>query len=147
MHWFTKQTTRVCTSSSEAECYGLCEMGKENQWQRDLQVELGLFELEGPTPTWEDNTAAITLSGSNTYHARSKHFGLDWYSTKERVERKEMVPMYISTEEQVADYLTKTDLTVAKFQRFRDAMMGAPDLQDHFGRLSPPTAKEVVGAT
>ena len=136
--WFTKRSRRTCSSTSEAECNGLTEIGHENAWHRDLHTLLGIYDVAEPTLTWEDNTAAVALSGSNTYHARSKHFGIEWYQTKERVERGEMEILYIPTREQLADVLTKTEFTAADFHRLRDGLMGGAELQEHFGRLSPP---------
>ena len=136
--WFTKRSRRTCSSTSEAECNGLTEIGNENAWHRDLHTLFGIHDVTEPTLTWEDNTAAVALSGSNTYHARSKHFGIEWYQTKERVERGEMEVLYIPTREQLADVLTKTEFTAADFHRLRDGLMGGAELQEHFGRLSPP---------
>jgi hypothetical protein len=137
--WFTQRSNRKPSSSSEAECNALTEMGKENRWQRDLQILLGIFVVDEPSMVWEDNTAAITLSGSNTYHKRSKHFGLDWWATKEWVERGEMYISYVNTTEQLADFFTK-GLYAPQFVHLRQGLMGSDEIQKHFDDAT--TAKE-----
>ena len=47
--WDTKITSRIMSSSTEAECNGLVALGKENIWQRDFQKVLGFFEEIHPT--------------------------------------------------------------------------------------------------
>jgi hypothetical protein len=45
--WVSAHSTRVVTSSTEAECHGLVHTGKENLWQREFVGELGIFEKKG----------------------------------------------------------------------------------------------------
>ena len=97
-HWKTMMSKRVCDSSSEAECNGLNEIRKENRWQLDLQKYLGLCKPDGPTQTWEDNTATIQLTKPATCHKRSKHFGIEWYATQEPIELGEMKVQFIPTD-------------------------------------------------
>ena len=66
-------------------------------------------------------------------HKRSKHFGIEFAFFKQSVEKKEICPIFVSTDEQPADMLTKT-LLPAKFIRFRDEVMGKEKLQEHFER-------------
>jgi hypothetical protein len=130
--WISENPKRILTSSTEVECRGLSQFAKENIWQRQFQVELGLFKLDGPTMTYEDNTASILLSTNpGVPHKRSKHFGIEWAMFKEAVEQGEVIPVYVSTEEQPADILTKP-LTFKKFTYFRDRVMGGDELQQHF---------------
>ena len=132
--WCTQMTTRPLSSSSEAECAGLHEAIKEVKWQRMLHNEIGFLKLEGPTICWEDNTAAITLAGAKEYHARSRHFGIEWHSVKHDVADRLIEPIYISTEDQLADMLTKT-LASGPFVHLRDQMMGHHTDQLYFGTL------------
>ena len=140
--WCTKMSKRVFDSSTEAECNGVNEIRKENVWQRDLQTCLGLFKPE-TTVVWEDNTAAIALAGAGSFHSRSKHFGLEWYATKEAIELKEFEMKYTKTSEQpqAGDFFTKI-LTGTPFKAYRAEIMGEEELQLHFGVLTPPIAEE-----
>ena len=130
--WTSENPKRHMSSSTEAECRGLSQFAKENIWQRQFQDELGLYPLEGPTTVYEDNTAAILLATNpGVPHKRSKHFGIEWAIFKEAVEEKEVFPVYVSTNEQHADILTKP-LISKKFIHFRDYVMGDEQLQQHF---------------
>jgi hypothetical protein len=139
--WTSENPKRIMTSSTEVECRGLSQFAKENLWQRQLQLELGLYELQGPTTIYEDNTASITMSlNPGVPHKRSKHFGIEWAMFKEAVELGEVLPVYIKTEEQPADMLTKP-LAVKKFEFFRDRVMGDAKLQLHFGPIKASVAQ------
>ena len=122
------------TSSTEVECRGLVTVGKENLWHIQLQKELGIFNVSEPTTIYEDNTASIHMASDlSTPHKRSKHFGIEWSFFKESVEKGEVIPVYVSTDEQPADMLTKS-LTSQKFNVFRDMVMGSQNLQQHFDK-------------
>lgn len=130
--WCSENTTRVMTSSTEVECRGLVQIGKENQWHRQFHNELNLFDVSQPTIVYEDNTASIHLSADlGTPHKKSKHFGIEWAFFKEAVQVGEVKPEFVSTDQQPADMLTKSLLS-PKFADFRDMVMGYPRLQDHF---------------
>jgi hypothetical protein len=130
--WASENPSRVMTSSTEVECRGLVHFGKENLWHRQLHAELGLYPVNQPTIVFEDNTASITLSSNlGTPHKKSKHFGIEWAFFKESVEMKEITPVYVSTDEQPADMMTKS-LLDKKFNYFRDMVMGGDILQSHF---------------
>ena len=52
---------------------------------------------------------------------------------KQGVERQEIHPVYVSTDDQLADMLTKS-LPPHKFIKLRDSIMGDSSLQYHFKR-------------
>src|SRR6185437_14775697 len=75
--WTSENPKRVMTSSTEVECRGLTELAKENIWQRQLCLELGLSISIPPTIVFEDNTSTIHLvNNQGTPHKRSKFFGI-----------------------------------------------------------------------
>jgi hypothetical protein len=120
------------TSSTEAECRGLVHFAKENAWHRQLHTEINLYAIGHPTITYEDNTAAITMSSDEgTPHKKSKHFGIEWAYFKEAVKHGEIKPEYVPTDLQPADMLTKS-LPSNKFILFRDMIMGEETFQNHF---------------
>jgi hypothetical protein len=142
--WNSENPSRVMTSSTEVECRGLSQFAKENLWQRQLQIELGIFELDQPTTIFEDNSASINLStDQGVPHKRSKHFGIEWAMFKESVDFGEILPAKVSTDEQIADLLTKP-LSGAKFLYLRNLMMGGEKEQQHF---SPSTQIDGIHAT
>ena len=105
--------------------------------RRSAGNEVGLFPPNGPTIIWEDNTSSITLSGAKTFHKRSRHFGIEWYSVKHDVEKAVVEPLYIPTCDQLADILTKV-LPGPQHRILRDALMGGELDQLFFGTLHPP---------
>ena len=142
--WASENPSRVMTSSTEVECRGLVTFGKENLWHRQFHQELGLFNLDQPTIVYEDNTASIQMANDlSTTHKRSKHFGIEWCFFKESVEKREIKPVFVPTDQQPADMLTKSILT-PKFVEFRDMIMGEEPLQNHFGELKAMTNTVVI---
>ena len=112
--WASKNPSRVMTSSTEVECRGLVAVGT----------------------IYKDNTASITMASDlSTPHKRSKHFGIEWSFFKESVEKREIIPIYVSTDEEPADMLTKA-WTTHKFAVFREMVMGSQHLQNHFTKNS-----------
>ena len=82
-----------------------------------------------------DNTASITMSNDlGLPHKRSKHFGIEFSFFKQSVILKEILPVFVSTDDQPADMLTKT-LLPSKFIKFRDMVMGGVHLQNYFANF------------
>ena len=134
--WSSSLTTRVMSSSTEAECHALVAVGKENIWQREYIAQLGLFGSGGtsvlpPTDVFQDNRAALLLSAGAPSHKRSKHFGLEFALFREYVQLGEMSLAHVRTGELPADMLTKS-LPPPKFACFRDQVMGDLRLQQAF---------------
>jgi hypothetical protein len=76
--------------------------------------------------------SSITMSSDpGVPHKRSKHFGVEFSYFKQSALLGEIKVEYISTEDQPADMLTKC-LPAAKFEKFRDSVMGVDRLQRHF---------------
>ena len=130
--WTSETPVRCVTSSTEAECQGLVYFSKENVWQRKLHKELNLYSIEAPTKVYEDNAAAILMSNNpGISHKRSKHFDIEFSYFKQSVSMNEIKPIFVRTDQQPADMLTKT-LLPSKFIEFREMMMGNEVLQRHF---------------
>ena len=83
--WVSQHSTRVMTSSTEAECHALVHTGKENIWEREFLTELKLFPHIPPTPIYQDNKSAITLATGGTHHKRSKHFGIEFDALRGKI--------------------------------------------------------------
>ena len=130
--WSSSLSTRIMSSSTEAECHALVVTGKENIWEREYIEQLRLFGPLPPTKVFQDNRAALLLSAGAPSHKRSKHFGLEFALFREYVRLKEINLIHVPTGELPADMLTKS-LSPAKFSGFRDQVMGDANLQTHFG--------------
>ena len=134
MHWASAKTSRIVSSTTEAEVHGLVHLGKENIWEREFHTVLRYFPEMPPTIVYQDNTAAIALSTGAPKHKRSKHFGIEFDMFKEYVQLGEMKIEHKQTDDLTADLLTKP-LAVEKFVKFREEMMGDERAQNHFLRL------------
>ena len=81
---------------------------------------------------FEDNQVSIAMASNlGMPHKRSKHFGIEWAHFKQTIEMEETKLVYVSTEEQAADMLTKA-LPQKNFCHLRDMVMGNSGLQNHF---------------
>ena len=75
----------------------------------------------GPIVIHCDNQSCIRLSENPVFHDRSKHIEIIYHFIREYVKRGAVELPYISTDEQVADILTKS-LGRGKHIYFRDKM-------------------------
>jgi hypothetical protein len=83
---------------------------------------VGLFGQEmAPTVIHCDNQSFIKLYENLVFHDRSKHIEIRYHFIRDWVQRGAVQLQYISTDEQVADILTKS-LPRGKHVFFRDKM-------------------------
>jgi hypothetical protein len=68
-----------------------------------------------------DNQSCIKLSENPVFHDRSKHIEIIYHFIRDRIQKGAVKLQYISTDEQVADILTKP-LEKGKFVFFRDRL-------------------------
>jgi hypothetical protein len=128
----TKLSTRVLDSSTDAECTALVLLGHSNSWWRDFLKEFRLFTVNTPTGIKEDNTSAIILTGHGSAK-RSRHFDIAFYKLKDTVQFGVLALVKVPTQENEADFFTKT-LPFGTFVRHRDAVMGSLHDQGYFER-------------
>ena len=93
----------------------LTQAMKEAIWLRSLLDELNYTQLCATT-LFEDNQSAIALAKNPIHHARSKHIDIQYHFIREKIESKEIEISYISTDEMIADALTKP-LACPKFAK------------------------------
>jgi ATP sulfurylase len=70
-----------------------------------------------PTVIYCDNQSCIKLSENPVFHDRSKHIEIRYHFIRDRVQKGAVKLQYVSTNEQVADILTK-GLSKGKFEYF-----------------------------
>ena len=118
--WFSRKQKSVALSSAEAEYMVASQASCEAIWLRKLLV--GLFGLQlQPTVIYCDNQSCIKLSENPVFHDRSKHIEIRYHFIRDYVQKGAIKLQYISTDEQVADILTKA-LVKGKFIFFRDKL-------------------------
>lgn len=105
--WRSKKQTVIATPSCEAEYIASCFASKECVWLSQLVADV--LGLAAPIPTLlkMDNNGAMDSSRSNSVNQRNKHVDVNYHYVRDCVSKKKVVLEYCSTENQVADSLTK----------------------------------------
>ena len=113
----------VADSSAEAELMALHECVKHLIYIVSIYEELGYPQLG--VPVMQDNQAVIKLSNTEpiNFKGRSKFINRKYFGVHEYVTSGEIELVYVGTDTNVADFLTKA-LTGGKFKRFRIDILG-----------------------
>ena len=104
--WQSKRQPTVALSSTEAEYMAACQAAREAVWLRALLKDLG-YPQHDATVLYGDNQGCLALAKNPTLHARTKHIEMRHHFIRERIESGEIRQVYCSTEDMVADGLTK----------------------------------------
>jgi hypothetical protein len=129
--WRANKQDTVTTSTTEAELLALSQATKEALFASRLLKEIGLTFDDTALRIWCDNSQTIRLVNAEiaTLTTKLKHVDIHNHWLRERKLREEISVAYVSTENQLADGLTKA-LDRTKFDLFR-AQMGLEDVKDH----------------
>ena len=119
--WSCKLQETVALSSTEAEYMAATQATKEAIWIGKLLQELNYLKKETITIILADNQGCINLAKNPTQHARTKHIDIQHHFIREKVEEKKIELIYCSTDDMVADMLTKS-VSRDKLQRFSKEM-------------------------
>jgi hypothetical protein len=117
--WCSKRQNTIALSSCEAEYMAMTQAAKEAIWLLRLVHEIGLPQTQ--ITLYCDNQGAIALAHNPEHHVRTKHIDIAHHYIRDVVKNNIIKLVYIATEEQVADGLTKA-LCKEKFQRFKTLM-------------------------
>jgi len=74
-------------------------------WVKNLLTELKL--MQGTLKLWCDNKSAISIANNPVQHDRTKHVEIDRFFIKERLDDGTLQLDFVTSNEQVADCLTK----------------------------------------
>jgi hypothetical protein len=118
--WQSRKQSSIALSTTEVEYIAACSSSCEATWLRKLLK--GLFDLEmEATVILCDNQSCIKMIENPVFHDKSKHIEIRYHYIRDIVQRGAIKLQYVSTNEQVADVLTKP-LSRVKFEHFRDKL-------------------------
>lgn len=104
--WASRKQGTVSLSSTEAEYVALTEAICEAKWIHKLLNELGI-NCNGPISIFEDNQSCIRIVEESHELKRIKHINIKYNFIREAILNNEIKIEYISSNEQVADIMTK----------------------------------------
>jgi len=119
--WESRKQSLVALSSTEAEYISLSNGAKEAIYLKRLLSEIGAFDIKMPVTIFCDNLSAQHIAKNNVLHSRTKHIDVKFHHVRELVKSNDIELKYISTNEMIADVLTKL-LAKEKHCTFMKAM-------------------------
>ena len=119
---FSRTQKSVILSSTEAEYAAMAAWIKETTFLRYIWSFIFPDRDVGCTLVKEDNVGAIHLAKNPATTPNSKHIGIRRHFIRERVANGEFKEVYVPSEEQHADFLTKP-LHQGTFEVHRDFVM------------------------
>lgn len=117
--WSSRKQPIVTLSSTEAEYVAAATCACQTIWMRRILEEIG-HKQDDQMVLLCDNTSTIKLSKNAVMHGKSKHIRVHYHFLRDLTKEGVVKLEYCSTEEQLADILTKP-LKMASFQRIREA--------------------------
>ena len=103
--WLSKKQTLVALSSSEAELIALVECVKRVRYVEQLARAFGL-RVSKPVTVYGDNQASLLIAKKGVI-SRTKHLDFRKFYVKDLLDSGELKLEYVSTEENLADLMTK----------------------------------------
>lgn len=116
--WSSKKQQVVALSTAEAEYISVTNGACHAVWLRRMLKELKHGQ-KTPTTILCDNKSAIALTNNPVFHGRSKHIDIKYHYVRELVKEGEVELQFCSSEEQVADIMTKP-LKAESFEKFKE---------------------------
>ncbi|WP_317202153.1 Ty1/Copia family ribonuclease HI, partial [Janthinobacterium sp.] len=104
--WSSKAQPSVTLSSTEAEYVAASMCGTEVKFVTMLLDELKL-DYPKPSVMFEDNTGAIFIMNNDQVGQRTKHIDIKWHHIRDMIKAGELHVMYIRSEDNPADIMTK----------------------------------------
>ncbi|MBW0523412.1 hypothetical protein O181_063127, partial [Austropuccinia psidii MF-1] len=119
--WRSQKQRVVALSSAEAEYNALSSCCQDSEWICQL-----IFEITNKKITsiiYSDNQSSIALASNRFYHHSTRHINFRLHFIRSLVEDEKIVLKYISTQNMLADLLTK-NLPLAKSHNLLKTIFG-----------------------
>jgi hypothetical protein len=123
--WNSIKQRCISLSTTEAEYIALSEASKQGQWLRALIREIDrsqYLESHLEVPILSNNEGYIALAKDPIAHGRTKHIEVRYYYIRDLIAYSKATVVYCSTENMLADVLTKP-LPLAAFKRYIQGLM------------------------
>ncbi|KAG7547513.1 Retrotransposon gag domain [Arabidopsis suecica] len=104
--WKSKKQETVSGSSTEAEYRGMSVATKELLWFSQMLKDLHI-QVTAKPKLFCDNKSALHIANNPVFHERIKHVEIDCHTTRDQVKNGFMKVFHVSTNNQLADILTK----------------------------------------
>jgi hypothetical protein len=118
--WQSRKQSSISLSTTKVEYIVACFAGCEAIWLRNLLTYIFDLEMEA-TVILCDNQSCIKMTENLVFHDKSNHIEIWYHYIHDMVQRGAIKLQYVSTDEQVADVLTKP-LSRVMFEHFRDKL-------------------------
>ena len=121
--WKSKKQDVVALSTCEAETVALVNLVKELKWLQGLLAELQMLGnfVKYPVNVQTDSQAAIGVINNSNAHTRTKHFRRSYHFVRQEIQKQNLTLNYVSTDENLADGLTK-NIPGVKLSQAMDAL-------------------------
>ena len=117
--WSSRKQDIVSLSSMEAEYIALSESCKELKWIKMLTNSFFEFFVPDKITLLTDSQSSMKLITNQKFSNRSKHIDTKYHYVKQLVDSGEIELRYCSTDENIADMMTKP-LGYIKLKKFTE---------------------------
>lgn len=119
--WISRKQKTIAQSSSEAEYVALSIVASETIRMKGLLQNLGEVTSKYCVSIYEDNMGCIGMANT-TESKRAKQIDIKYHFIRDMIEMKQIVVVKISTNDQLADVMTK-GLDKTKFIQFKSDLL------------------------
>lgn len=104
--WTSRKQNIVSISSTESEYYALSETAREIQWLKQLLQDFDM-QFDQPIVIRCDSQSCIKMLENEKFSNRTKHIDVRCHHVKDLMQKEVIRLLYVETENNVADMLTK----------------------------------------
>ena len=106
--WKSEKQKSIASSTMQAEFVACFSATTQAIWLRNLIKELTVFDfVDRPIQLYYDNNSVVLFINNNRGLKGSKHMEVKYLTIKEKVQNGDVVVEHISTDDMIADPLTK----------------------------------------